>query len=195
EDVSGTRFYREDSQHTLMAGFELITSWVPLKLTGSYTYILNQKWSLEAEVARGKLGAGALGVDLASVTEYRYSLLARRYFGNSFNFLFGLYKDDFRAKVGSEIVDDMSDTTITNIRVQLLGVGAGIGNRWQWGNGFTLGIDWFRLYLPMIDRDIDQEVLNNIDDSNDYEAVENGIDRVAKFPTFVLMGLYLGYTF
>lgn len=193
--VRNTDFHREHSRHTFMAGYEFISSWLPFKLTGSYTRILNKQWSIEAEAGRGYFGTGVVAIDLASVTEYRYSLLGRRYNGNSFNTIIGIYKDDFRAKLGSDMLDDMSDTSIDDFRIEVIGLALGIGNRWQWGNGFTLGVDWIRMNAPIFDRKTDDEIVNNIENESDRDAIKSGVDKVSKVPTFVLLGLYLGYTF
>lgn len=195
QKVSGTSYYRENSRGTALVGFEFLSTWIPFKFTGSYTHIINKNWSIEGEIGRGSFGAGAFGFDLASITELRYSILARRYLRNSFNLLFGVYKNDLRAKLGSDILDNMSDTSIDDLNVKVFGAAVGFGNRWQWGNGFTLGIDWFRVNAPIFDRKVDRSVLNNIDDNSDYQVVEKVFDRASKIPTFVLGGLYLGYTF
>lgn len=195
QNISETSSYRANSTGTALVGFEPFSSWLPLKLTASYTQIFNKKWSLEAEFARGKFGAGLLGFDLASVTEYRYSILARRYIGNSFHWIFGVYKDDLKARLGNDITDSMNNTRIDDLKVSVLGGTVGVGNRWQWQKGFTVGIDWFRMNMPLLDRETDDGVLKYIDNENDYDLVKRGMDRVAKIPTFVLMGIYLGYTF
>ena len=195
DQVRNTDFHREHSHHTFMGGYEFLSTWLPFKLTAGYTYIFNKEWSLEAEVGRGAFGTGVFGIDLASVTEYRYSLLARRYKGNSFNTIFGIYKDNFRGKLGSDMLDDMTDTSIDDFRVEVVGVTVGLGNRWQWGNGFTLGVDWIRMNAPIFGSKIDDDVLDNIENDSDRDTIKSGIDKVSKVPTFVLLGLYLGYTF
>lgn len=195
KEVSHSADLRELHHHTGMLGYEFISSWLPFKFVGSYTYNLNRKWSFELEMARGRFGTGLIGVDLASVTEYRYSLLARRFTGNSFHFLFGFYKDDFRATLGSDILDDMSDTSVKDLRVEVMGATVGIGNRWQWQSGFTLDIDWFRMNMPVFGQDVDDEALKNVVDDNDYEMIQDGLHKVAHVPTFVLCGIYLGYSF
>jgi hypothetical protein len=195
DEVRNTAVYRDQSNGTAMLGLELFTSWVPFKLTGGYTYIFNKDWSLEAEFARGHFGAGLYGFNLASVSEYRYSLLARRYIGNSFHWIFGLYKDDFRATLGSDYVEDMNDTSIDDLKVEILGATLGLGNRWQWKSGVTMGMDWVRTNIPIFDRKVDDGVLKNIDDGSDHDRVKKVINRVVSVPSFTLFGLYLGYTF
>lgn len=192
EDVKNSSLLRQTRHHTLMGGLEAISSWLPFKLAGSYTYNFNKQWTLEAEFARGHFGTGLIGIDLASVNEYRYSLLARRYAGNSFHTIFGLYKDDFRARVGNTLL--MDDSAVNDLKVHVLGVALGMGNRWQWQSGLTLGVDWIRMNFPLIDRYIDDDVLKNVDE-DDREDIEDGIDKVASVPTFVLFGIYLGYSF
>lgn len=194
-EVRNTSFFRDHSKGTAMVGLELFTSWVPFKLTAGYTYIFNKKWSVEAEFARGKFGAGLYGFNLADVTEYRYSLLARRYTGNSFHWIFGLYKDDFRARIGSDYLKNMSNTSIDDMKVEILGATLGLGNRWQWKSGLTVGMDWVRTNIPIFDRKVDDGVLRNIDDGSDNNRVKRMINRVAGVPSFTLFGLYLGYTF
>lgn len=194
-EVMNTSIFRGHSKGTAMIGLELFTSWVPFKLTAGYTYIFNKKWSLVGEFARGNFGAGLYGFNLASVTEYRYSLLARRYTGNSFHWIFGLYKDDFRARIGSYYLEDMSDTSIDDIKVEILGATLGFGNRWQWKSGLTMGMDWVRTNIPIFDRKVDDGVLKNIDDGSDHDRVKKVINRVVSVPSFTLFGIYLGYTF
>lgn len=186
---------REERHHTALVGLEFFSTWVPTKVTASYTYNFNRKWSLEAEYARGYMGTGIIGVDLASISENRYSFQARRFLGNSFHTIFGLYKDDVKAKLGSEFLDDMTDTSIDSLSVQVVGATLGLGNRWQWGSGFTLGIDWIRMSLPLIDKNIDDDVLKNIPSESDRDKIKSGIDKVTDVPTFVLFGFYLGYSF
>jgi len=186
---------RTNTNHTFLVGTEILSTWLPIKFTGSYTYIFNSIWSFEAEAARGKFGAQVLIFDVASVTEYRYSLLTRRYVGNSFNWIFGLYKDDFRAKIGSDFLDDMSDTSIDDLGVDVYGIVLGFGNRWQWRNGFTLSADWFRINAPVLGHKIKDGILENIEDENDRDQVKSGIKKVTNLPTVVILGLYLGYSF
>jgi hypothetical protein len=195
ESLTSSQSNRANTNHTMMLGTEILSTWLPFKFTGSYIYTLNNKWSFEAEAARGKFGAQALIFDVASVTEYRYSLLARRYVGNSFNWIIGLYKDDFHAKIGSDILDDMSNTSIDDLRVEVVGLVLGLGNRWQWQNGFTFGVDWFRLNAPIFDHQVKDGIVDNIEDENDRDLVKSGIRKVANIPTFVFFGLYFGYSF
>lgn len=195
QKLSRSADYREDSIGTVMAGYQFLASWIPSKWSAAYTQNFNRKWSLEAEYLKGSMGIGAFGFDAASITETRYSLVGRRFVGNSFNFILGAFKNDFEAQLGNDIVNDMTDKSIDEFEVSGMGLALGIGNRWQWGNGLTFGIDWFRMNVPLFEKKVDNDVLNKIDDNNDLSRVKDYIDKVKNIPTFVLLGFNLGYTF
>lgn len=195
QKVSHSADHRETRSSTVMVGYQLLSSWIPSKWSAGYTYNFNRKWSLEAEYLKGSMGIGAFGFDAASITETRYSIVGRRFVGNSFNFIIGAFKNDFEAQLGNDIVNDMTDKSIDEFEVTGIGLALGIGNRWQWGNGFTLGFDWFRMNVPLFDKRVDNDVLNRIDDNNDLSRVKDYIDKVKNIPTFVLLGINLGYTF
>lgn len=180
---------RANSTGTFMAGFQVLNIWVPLKWSLSYTHIASSRWSFEGELSRGSLGIGTFGFDLARVTETRYSLLGRRYLGNSFHFIIGAFKNDFEAKLGSKYVDRLTNHSVDSFRVKGLGITLGLGNRWQWGSGLTLGIDWFRMNVPLFDKRVENEYVDEIG------TVRNTIQKVRDIPTFVLFGFNLGYTF
>ena len=150
QKASRSADYREQSIGSVMVGYQFLSSWIPSKWSAAYTHNFDRKWSLEAEYLKGSMGIGAVGFDAASITETRISLVGRRFVGNSFNFIVGAFKNDFEAQLGNDIVNDMTDKSIDEFEVSGMGLALGIGNRWQWGSGFTFGIDWFRMNVPMI---------------------------------------------
>src|SRR5690606_37663613 len=127
--------------------------------------------------------------------EKRYTLQARRYGGNSFNWSFGLVYNDFNARLGGDMLDRFGAEIKSSFEVQNLGLTSGIGNRWQWQNGITLGIDWLRLNVPVIETNVRDDVLDDIGNSGDRDDVKKVIGTLNRIPTFVLLGLHVGYTF
>lgn len=193
--VSRSVDYREQTLGAVLVGHQFLSTWIPSKWSVSYTQNFNRKWSLEAEYLKGNMGLGAFGFDAASITETRLSLVGRRFIGNSLNFIVGAFKNDFEAQLGNDIVNDMSDKSIDEFEVSGVGLALGIGNRWQWSNGFTIGVDWFRVNIPLFEKRVDNDVLNRIDDNNDLSRVKDYITKVKNIPTFVLLGFNLGYSF
>jgi hypothetical protein len=187
-----TRENRSASNGTLMFGWEPFATWIPSKWGMSYTQIFNEKWSVEFEYYTGSINSNYVGVDLGAVKERRFTLQARRYVGNSFHYSFGPVVSDFNARLGSSIV--ASDYS-SSFSAQNLGVAGGIGNRWQWSNGVTFGIDWFRISIPVIETKVEDNVLDDITDSGDQQEIKDIIRTFNRVPTFVLFGLNIGYTF
>lgn len=184
---------REDSIGTVSIGLHYLASWIPFKKVLSYTHIFNGKWSGEFEYSWSSLDVPNFGVDLGQVAEKRYSLFAKRYFGNSFHLDFGPYYYDYHARAGASIVGQGVD--IATFGAEGYGASFGMGNRWQWKNGMTLGIDWARINIPIEDTKINNSIRKDISNEKDSDDIKDVIDIFTSVPTFVLLGIKLGYTF
>lgn len=183
---------RADSIGTVMVGYQFITSWLPSKFSLSYTHNFNEKWSLEGEFSQASINDPFIGVDLGEIKEWRATLQARRFVGNSFNFSFGPVYSHFNAKLGT---DFGGSNVNSQFSAENLGISGGFGNRWQWANGFTFGIDWLRLNIPVLETQVEDEVLKNVPGADDQEDIKDVIRTFNRIPTFVLFGLNLGYSF
>lgn len=192
---TSTRDYREDSRGSIMVGYQLVSSWLPSKKTVGYTHIFNEKWSLEGEYSWSTISDPLFWVDLGEIREERFYLQARRYVGNSFNFSFGAVYSEFEAKLGSDFLDDLGQELRSSFEAQNIGVTGGIGNRWQWGNGITVGVDWIRINVPVVTTNIRDDVLDAVSEDDEQDDVKNVIETFNRIPTFVLFGLNIGYTF
>jgi hypothetical protein len=183
-----TQDLRMVSRGTVMVGLNLLSTWIPYKKTISYTHIFSPKWSLEFEYAFGSLGVPVSGINIGGITEKNSSLIFRRYVGNSFHFIFGAYEGNNTASLGRGY-------SLGKFQVKNLGLTSGIANRWQWKNGLTFGIEWFRMNLPVINTLYDDGILKNVSNSKDRRDVKTVMDYFNRIPTFTLLGLNLGYTF
>ena len=193
--AQSTKENRSNSTSTLMIGNQFITSWIPSKYTGSYTYLFNEKWSLEAEYSWASFSTSFVGIELGEISESRSTLQARYYVSNSFHFSFGGVYSRFHAKLGNDYLDTLGNKISTGFSAENIGVTAGLGNRWQWSNGITFGVDWIRLNYPVILSKIDDDALNDVADSADRGDLKDSIKTFNRLPTFVLFGLNLGYSF
>lgn len=178
-----------------MIGYQFLSTWLPSKKTISYTHIFNEKWSLEGEYSWSTISFPVVGIDLGEIKEQRYTLQARRYLSNSFHFTFGAVLSDFKARLGSDFLDDMGNEIRSDFEVENIGITAGMGNRWQWQNGVTVGIDWFRMNMPLFETELDDNVLKSIPGGEDQDEVKKVIRVLNRLPSFVLLGVNLGYTF
>lgn len=195
KNMTSSRENRDDSTGSIMVGYQLITSWLPSKKSVGYTHIFNEKWSLEGEYSWSTISDPLFWIDLGSIREERFILQARRYVGNSFHFSFGAAYSEFNAKLGSDFLDDFGNELRSSFEAQNVGLTGGIGNRWQWSNGITVGIDWIRINVPVMSTYIRDDVLDSISEDDEQEDVKDVIDTFNRIPTFVLFGLNVGYTF
>jgi hypothetical protein len=195
EKVTGkiikTEDLREDSFGTVMLGYRLFTTWIPSQWTASYTQNFSRYWTVEGEYARGSLSADFFGVDLGEVTEERVTLQARHYPGNSFNISFGLLYQKGSAELGA----DIPKTPVVNaFEMENFGVTAGLGNRWQWENGITVGVDWIRINQPLFNQWENDAVLKYVS-ASDARHIKRIMRNFNTLPTFVVLGFAVGYTF
>jgi hypothetical protein len=188
------RSIRAASFGSVMLGYQLLSSWIPSKTTLAYTHRLNQNFLLEAEYGAGSVGVPAWIIDVAQIKERRYSLLARHFMRDSFHFIYGASFNRLDGTVGSRYLESAGAGAQDAFNVQGYGITLGMGNRWQWRNGFTLGIDWFRTHIPLINRKADSALLANVQ-SEDRSEVRDAISVLRNIPTFVLLGVNLGYSF
>lgn len=184
---------RGESSHSLMLGYQMLTTWLPGKKAINYSYIHNERWTWDLEYAWASIDSPIIGVDLGEISEKRYSFMARRYVSNSFHFIFGAMYQDFHARASGKIISQGVD--VATFGAESAGAVLGIGNRWQWKSGFTLGIDWLRINVPLFSTKVENEILDDIESNSDSNDVKKVIRAFNRIPTFVLFGLNLGYSF
>ena len=176
------------SRGSVMVGFNLLSTWIPYKTTVAYTHIFSKKWSLELEYASSSLGVPVAGIDIGGISEKNYSLIFRNYVGNSFHFIFGPYQSSHTASLGRGY-------SLGEFEVKNIGLASGLANRWQWKNGMTFGIEWFRMNIPIINTKYNDDILKKVSDKGDRDDVKKVMDYFNRIPTFTILGLNLGYTF
>lgn len=192
EKTYSSKENRANRNSTVMLGYQFITSWLPSKLALSYTNSFSEKWSLEGEFSQASINDPFIGVDLGEIKEWRATLQSRRFVGNSFNFSFGAVYSHFNANLGTNFAGSKASSKFS---AENLGVTGGFGNRWQWTNGLTVGVDWIRLNVPVFETEVKDEVLKNVPNADDQGDIKDVIKAFNRIPTFVLFGLNIGYSF
>lgn len=71
----------------------------------------------------------------------------------------------------------------------------GLGNRWKWENGFTIGADWLRIFYPLAIIDQGDDFLKERSDSSEKDDVKELIDAITSIPTFTIAHFEIGYRF
>lgn len=178
--------YRDHAFGTLLVGYQFMNTWVPDKVTGSYTQIFNRDWSLEFEYASSKRDITIAGYKVLDLDEKRYTLLVKYYIGTSFHLSLGPYIYDIA------FIPNKS----SNDEFQIVGHGVAfdIGNRWQFAKGITFGIDWMRINKPLGESKVDNRFRTNMNES-DRDKVEKTGKIFRTIPAFTFFGVNFGYTF
>lgn len=158
-----------------MGGYQFINTWVPNKITGSYTQIFNRDWSLELEYSTSKRDITIAGYSIEDVDEKRYTFFAKYYVGTSFHVSLGPYVYDIS-------FEDKE------YKVQGYGAAFSIGNRWQFMSGITFGIDWVRINRPI---SVTKDNIN----SDDADKIEKAGKIFRTIPAVTFFGVNIGYTF
>lgn len=182
---------RDDSFGTLAVGYQPFTTWIPSKWTASYTQNLSRYWAIEGEYSKGSLSIPVYSIDIGEISEERVTLQARHFPGNSFNWSFGMIYQKGEAELGGDIP---ATTNHDVFEMESFGATLGFGNRWQWENGLTLGIDWFRMNQPFFGQWENESVLKQVS-ANDADDLKKIMRAFNTLPTFVFLGLNIGYTF
>jgi len=177
--------------------FSPLSTWLPGKLGLSLGYILDQNWTIEAESTSKSYSASFKSVDFGKIVDRRYGIQSRWYpNSNSFNLIMGLFKSEFSAEIGNTIINNMSTIpSQTVFKFQSLGPQLGLANRWQWKSGVNFGVDWLVMYVPLFNKQVDDEVLHYITNTTDRSDLDTVIGVVSKLPQFEVLRLTLGYSF
>lgn len=161
-------------------------------------FIASDLWTYQLDYFAGDLGLKKYGLNLVSFEEKLMTLHARRYFGNSFNVLFGLGERSYTLELGSRVLnyiepslrDHYGSFTVKNYIVDF-----GLGNRWQWKNGITLGADWFSLEYPISKSRVSPDPVSEVEDGKTRRNLGRLVNTLKYVPTFTFFKLNFGYTF
>lgn len=125
-----------------------------------------------------------------------FSFQARYFFGNSFNVLTGLGYRAVKYKIDAENMLLMrfieGDLGARGATLPLF-----IGNQWTWSGGFTLGVDWIGVLLPLsgqaevtLNGDVPQETLDALTE----DLMKVG-DKLSKRVWGILFLTSIGWSF
>ena len=131
---------------------------------------------------------------LGGVTDQRIHLSTRSFiWSKTFNIQYGVYYNSIQAKLGN-LYTDLIGASVDLIEVKTLGVLWGLGNRWTFENGFSVGADWLKIFWPLHNLKTSDQ-LKNFPSSSEKDDLKTFIDTVAKIPTFSVLHFEIGYKF
>ena len=180
-------------------GFDVGYSPMSLPLPGtkfaSVFFNINSDWQFGFEYANTTLGLTAFSFEFGEVNEYSRGLKLRYFTGNSFNWIMGYGRRDTLFKLPGDLFDLVTheySNVATRTRTDYVQVG--MGNQWQWDNGFGLAIDWITINVP-IDGKVTTSADRYTDNEDDAKEVRRLEDIVAWYPQFWVVAVKIGYSF
>lgn len=190
---------RVRSQYTASYTGSILGLAVPFKHGPSLGWIVDRNWTIEASYFSGHLGFGTGFLSVGAFRENLIAVQARYYPRNSFNWIFGLSRQSYDAKLGSDLIRNLSGGSIPSdvdvVKVATVGLQLGFGNRWQWENGFSLGVDWLVLNFPFQTLKSDAPFLSYVNNQDDRAKVEDVLRIMRYIPTGAIAKIALGYSF
>lgn len=161
-------------------------------------YISGPNHIWELEYMTGSVGTAILFADIGSITDTKISLQRRVYYGGSFNITYGLTYFNFSAKLGDDLMNNVSNNTYPSldmVDIQAYGATFGIGNTWTFRKNITVGIDWFSIAQPLLVTKKEAPYLDYATDPSDKDDVDTAVNIISYLPRISIIQLHIGYMF
>jgi len=199
EALRASKENREVRKHSVLGTYSLIDTWIPSKIGASYVFHPTSSGGWEVEYLRGSLSIPFFIEDLGQITDQRISIFYRSYSQrNSFSFHYGINYSSLKATLGNSYLTTISAGSVSKyelLTIQTLGFNWGLGNRWQFKNRVTIGLDWFSIYIPIKILESNADFLQASASEAKKNEIRDALDVIEKVPTFALLKLQLGISF
>jgi len=196
--LSHSRLIRQNSDYFATLNFAPIDLVLPSKfgLTAGFVSDADKTW--EFEYLKSSVSVPFIIEDLGAMTDERFSLIRRNYFGTeTFNLSYGLSYYKFKLHIGnkylSSVIANAPDVDL--IRVESLGFNIGIGNRWIFSNRWVVGVDWISWAQPVLTTRSQNKFADFASNEDDKDTSKTLVKLVTWVPRITLLKLQVGYSF
>jgi hypothetical protein len=189
---------REASSFSVMGEFSPFDLILPGKVGGSLGYIQSRTSAFDLEYLSRSVSPPSFIADIGGFDDRRVSLLYRSYADrNSFNCHYGISYFDMGVHVAhSYLVSSGAASDINDLmRAKSLGLIFGIGNRWVFPHGLTVGVDWLSWAQPLIVLQQDSSLIDAVQDQSAKAKLQDVFQLAMFFPRFTILKLAAGFTF
>lgn len=197
--LAETRERREKADYFALGNYSPLDLLIPGKYGFTLGYIVDADRTWEFEYLRGSISVPFIVEDLGKMTDERFSVIKRSYFGgNSFNVSYGLSYFDFSLHLGDKLLNRVTGgnyPALDLVEIQSLGFNLAIGNRWSFNRNVTFGIDWISWAQPFYVTSKKSAFLDYASNQQDKDDVDKAMKLISYFPRFALFKLQLGILF
>jgi len=174
--------------------FSYLDTWLPGKIGLSGVYGDDSR-TYELAYQSASYSFDFLIDDLGKITDQRIHLTTRSHtWDGSFNFQYGIYYNSILVELGNAYTAALGNKYDV-LRVDTVGVVWGMGNRWNWDNGLSLGLDWFKIFIPLKVVNKDTKFLDENTDPDNQDDVDELVEGLSHIPAFTLAHFEIGYRF
>ncbi|MBC7457490.1 MAG: hypothetical protein H7235_04380, partial [Bdellovibrionaceae bacterium] len=173
---------------------------IPSKIGGSFYFTsLDKANQYEFQFLTSTLSASGYSVDIASMTEQKFSFMNRNFSQDSnFNFYYGLSYATLEAKLGADYLNSVPANQRPNtdmLKIHVLALDLGIGNRWYFDNGLNIGVDWIGITQPITSLKKEQHFTDYSINPDEKDNVDKFLNLATFLPRLYLLKFQLGYSF
>ncbi|MBC7753036.1 MAG: hypothetical protein H7Z71_02285 [Moraxellaceae bacterium] len=173
---------------------------IPNKLGVSFYFSSSDKLNqYEFQYLRSILSAKLQNIDIASMTEQKFSFMNRNFSsGSNFNWYYGLSYATLEVQLGDDYLNSVPASSRPDadaLKVHVLAIDLGIGNRWYFENGFTLGFDWLGITQPISTIKKEENFTKYSNNQNEKDDINKFLNFTSTFPRLYFLKFQLGYSF
>ncbi len=196
--VVRTRTNRElRAARSLSAGINwgLINMWIPNKLGGNLQYNYSETTTIALDYQSAGYKAAVFDFKFGEIKESKYGVQIKSFgSSNTFFLSYSLMRYQFKAELGTDLFGPMSLPFAPLFDIGSLGLQFGLGNQWNWDNGFTFAVEWFSVYYHAFAKTKNTEIFNYLN-ANDRDKANKVVDLIYNLPIIELLKIQLNYSF
>lgn len=198
EALSHTRLVRSQSEYFVIGNYAPVDLVLPSKFGITAGLVSDADHTWELEYLKSSVSVPFLVEDIGEMTDERFSLIRRNYFGTeTFNLSYGLSYYKFKVHIGNKYLASVATTVpeVDLLRVDSLGFNIGIGNRWIFSNRWTAGVDWISWSQPVVTNRKNNKFDDFSNDNGYKDTIDTAIKLIKWVPRITVLKLQVGYTF
>lgn len=158
-------------------------------------YIINEDWMIGLDYLNSGKAIKFFSFEIGEIKERSFTLQAKRFVGNSFNFTMGLGKRTTDIRLAKNLFDLATHNyseTVSEFEAKY--VRLGLGNQWQFKKKYTLAVDWISLDIPF-SGEVNTSASRFADSAEDKQDIEDAEGILKYYPGGAVVKLNVGLIF
>lgn len=195
----GSTEVRSNPYASVLLDVAPLSMWIPFKFGGTLSWYFQNNLSVDFSILKSSINLDDAGIKgVGDTSENRIDLVARKTLGTSFNFFGGYSYQKIKTGLTGKVRTDNPGLPFYDTQIKAHTITAGVGNRWVFRSGFTWGVDWVAVSLPIstsVSNDIRKIDLSKFGKSEDKKDISDAMDKLEKLPRLTLLHFKLGWSF